>query len=206
MFRMPVRVDGHSFTVPLPDGNRFFVRSAWENDEDGWYADRGRTNVLFSTFKRRGQNCSVVAYLQRSRPGEKWDDLDGALGDYADVDDEVGERLTNPSSDATYGSYEDDSQTAADVQPSVPSTKTRFDVQISCGRATAYRRYASASADFEAEFGQEVAKAQAKSRRVVVKTAIAGTLGFTLFVLLALGARWLALSFRKQARRQETLL
>jgi hypothetical protein len=68
VINIAVRLDGHSFTVPLPDGNRFHARSTWQEEAEGWHAGAGRSDVLLSTFRQQGQDCTVFTYLQVPSP------------------------------------------------------------------------------------------------------------------------------------------
>jgi hypothetical protein len=195
----PVRVDGHHFTVPLPDGNRLYPRSTWQDNADCWHAETGRSKVLLSEFRARGTNCTVLAYLQRSQSGDGWVELEDAFSD--DVDSGG---LAEPASEgggvSTYEDEEDGADGERLVRPP-SSPKTRFDVLITCSGAKAYRRYAPMAAGYEDDFGQEVATAQYESRKVLIQTAIAWAAGIILCSLLCFWLRMLAALLMERRKR-----
>lgn len=203
MIDIGVRVDGHSFTVPLPDGNRLYARSTWEDDTEGWHAEAGRSNVLLSSFRARGMNCTVLAYLQRSHSGDRWVELEDAFNDDADSHAGLADAPGDSGGASTYG---DDEEVGTDgVQRLVPppsSPKTRFDVLISCGDAKAYRRYSPMAVGYEDDFGQEVATAQLQSHKVMIQTAIAWTVGI---VLCGLVCFWLQMLAALLMERRKTM-
>ena len=63
MLHIGARLDGNSYELPLPDGNKFFIRSTWAEDADGRHASRGRSSVLLSDFTSQVIYIYIYAYI-----------------------------------------------------------------------------------------------------------------------------------------------